>query len=129
AGAEVNQRRLLALPAEAADPLDKFKCELTVGAFRRPYYHRNEHRQAFEPFWLLTAYLEYLLVRNDLNEAVAQGVRRHPERAHFIFRPEVPLDRRVDRAWMDQGPAGGLDEDDLLGVLGIGLVVAGTQLS
>src|SRR6516225_4788882 len=30
---------------------------------------------------------------------------------------------------MDKGPAGGLDEDNLLGVLGIGLVVAGAQLS
>jgi hypothetical protein len=47
----------LQLPAEAPDPLDKFKFEFAVGAFLRPYYHRNEHRQAFEPFGLLTAYL------------------------------------------------------------------------
>src|SRR5262249_28379258 len=94
-----------------------------------PDYDRNEHRQAFEAFWLSAPDLEYFLVRNDFNEPVAQDVRRHPEGAHLIFRPDALLDRRVDRALMDKGPAGRLDDDDLFGVLGVGLVVAGTQLS
>src|SRR5262249_12036527 len=109
-------------------PLHKIKFDRASGASLGSHGNRNRHRQAFQALGLRSPDLQDVLIRDDLNKPIAENIRRHPQSTDFISRWDVLLDGRVDRALMDERSARGLDEEDLCGVIGVGFVMAGTQL-